>query len=217
MRSRPPDHVGRTGLEVRLLRLYPRRWREKYGEEFVALLQQTGVGRRQVLDVMRAAAREWMTAATEALLHPTIARPVRRLIGGYLMSWTSTLFIGWIGVPRALSIARVEDHAFVAVLLGWAYSVSAVVHWRIFRDVPTDCLDKGAIRLVSALILAVVAITSWPIVSAMSRGFVSPAWFVINQMGLMVGMPARIEKAMQRTTPGLTPRPPSITTLGLSA
>lgn len=46
---------------VRLLNLYPRYWRERYGEEFLALLESTDLTLRLVLDVVRAAARERLT------------------------------------------------------------------------------------------------------------------------------------------------------------
>lgn len=38
-----------------LLRLYPRAWRERYGDEFVALLHETGASPAQVMDIVRAA------------------------------------------------------------------------------------------------------------------------------------------------------------------
>lgn len=38
-----------------LLRLYPRAWRERYGDEFVTLLNETGAAPAQVIDIARAA------------------------------------------------------------------------------------------------------------------------------------------------------------------
>ncbi len=46
------DDGGRPSL---LVRLYPRRWRQRYGEELEALLEASGRGPRTVLDVVRAA------------------------------------------------------------------------------------------------------------------------------------------------------------------
>ena len=43
-----------------LLRLYPRQWRRRYGDEFVAMLDGTAIDRHVVRDVVRAAAGEWI-------------------------------------------------------------------------------------------------------------------------------------------------------------
>lgn len=42
----------------RLSRLYPRQWRERYGDELDLLIEQEGCGWRRIVDVTRAAARE---------------------------------------------------------------------------------------------------------------------------------------------------------------
>ena len=44
-----------------LLRFYPRLWRRRYGDEFLALLEATPITRALVIDVVRAAGREWLT------------------------------------------------------------------------------------------------------------------------------------------------------------
>lgn len=46
-----------------LLRLYPRSWRERYGEEFIALMSQTGATPAQVIDVVHAAGVERLRSA----------------------------------------------------------------------------------------------------------------------------------------------------------
>jgi hypothetical protein len=47
-----------------LLRLYPRRWRERYGDEFLALVEERGVSIGALLDVLR--------GALDARLHPEL-------------------------------------------------------------------------------------------------------------------------------------------------
>src|SRR5688500_17074384 len=42
-----------------LLRLYPRAWRDRYGNEFVALLEKEGTGPRVVLSVLAGAFDAW--------------------------------------------------------------------------------------------------------------------------------------------------------------
>jgi ABC-type arginine transport system permease subunit len=51
-----------------LVRLYPRAWRERYGEEFEALLKQQPATPPVVLDVVRAAARAQASHAREGLV-----------------------------------------------------------------------------------------------------------------------------------------------------
>jgi hypothetical protein len=50
-----------------LLRLYPGRWRERYGDELKSLVSETGLGPAAVLDITRAAARERQRSAELAL------------------------------------------------------------------------------------------------------------------------------------------------------
>ena len=59
---------------AQLLRLYPRHWRQRYGDEFLALLASTSITGRVVLDVARSAAREWYerTYTVRVLLAPVV-------------------------------------------------------------------------------------------------------------------------------------------------
>ena len=43
-----------------LLRLYPRVWRMRYGDEFLAMIEGSAIDRRVIWDVVRAAAGEWV-------------------------------------------------------------------------------------------------------------------------------------------------------------
>lgn len=46
-----------------LLRLYPRAWRERYGDEMLALVEQSGGGWRCTASLVSGAVREWVHAA----------------------------------------------------------------------------------------------------------------------------------------------------------
>ena len=52
------------------LRLYPKRWRERYGQEFAALIQDRGWSLATGYDVLRSMLDAW--------LHPDL-RPIQRL------------------------------------------------------------------------------------------------------------------------------------------
>lgn len=46
----------------RLLRLYPRAWRERYGEEFLALVGESPLRPQQMIDIIAGAVDAWMSA-----------------------------------------------------------------------------------------------------------------------------------------------------------
>jgi DnaJ homolog subfamily C member 28 len=59
-----------------LLALYPRRWRARYGEEFLALLEDTPLSPRMVLDCLRGALDAHVRPAiTDEAPHPTADAP----------------------------------------------------------------------------------------------------------------------------------------------
>ena len=57
-----------------LLRLYPRAWRERYEEEFVAMLGLRALGAQQVIDVVFGAVDAWLSADVRRASHAR--RPV---------------------------------------------------------------------------------------------------------------------------------------------
>jgi hypothetical protein len=50
-----------------LLKLYPRTWRERYGDELADLVGTTGVGPAVAIDLARGAFAQWAVAARDAL------------------------------------------------------------------------------------------------------------------------------------------------------
>jgi hypothetical protein len=69
-----------------LLRLYPRRWRERYGEEFELVLRGTPPGAATVLDVVR--------GAVDAHVRALRPRPLARL--GLLVLCAAV--VGWLNL-----------------------------------------------------------------------------------------------------------------------
>lgn len=92
-----------------LLRLYPRRWRERYGEELEEILARERHTPRLVLDVLAGALDAW--------LHPLVpSRPVPTKAGAA----GGVATIGGVAFRCAGSVAltRAEAHKAIMALLG---------------------------------------------------------------------------------------------------
>ncbi len=143
-----------------LVALYPPAWRERYGEEFAALLEDTGVHLREVLDVLPAAAFAWIRPP--AHLHDRTAR-MRASVTTTLFAWV-TLTAGAVvfgqlhdapaGGPRAVYVACAVASMFV-VVLGGIPLAGAVVH-----------ASRRRARTVAALGVPVVASAGFLAVAA---------------------------------------------------
>ena len=132
-----------------LVRLYPRAWRERYGEEFVALLEERPASLRDALDVALGAA--------DAHLRPQVAseRRVALMIGRMRGSVLAVLW-AWVGVVMAgvgfQKMTEYEDFVRVA-------RENAAV------GVSFDAVVAGAV-----VALAAVLVGGAPIVFAAVRG-----------------------------------------------
>ena len=60
-----------------LLRLYPRAWRERYGDEFIAVLEREGTGPRVVLNVLAGAFDAWVSPQVVDRYAPADANTLR--------------------------------------------------------------------------------------------------------------------------------------------
>ena len=60
-----------------LLRLYPAAWRERYGDEFIALLEREGTGTRVVLNVLAGAFDAWVSPKVTGAYAPADADTFR--------------------------------------------------------------------------------------------------------------------------------------------
>ncbi len=97
-----------------LLRLYPRAWRRRYGEEFAALLEQQRLTPRLVLDVLR--------GALDAHLHPHVApgQPTElAAIGRIVMAETRSLLL-----HHATLLAGLSTLLLGLALLAWLVVLS---------------------------------------------------------------------------------------------
>jgi hypothetical protein len=142
-----------------LLRLYPRRWRERYGEEFELVLRGTPPGAGPVLDVVRGA----VDAHVRALRPVPLARLGLLVLGAAVVGWlnlhttddvqpvaAALLVFGFgFGLHRPGRAWLYALVLFAAVPLSavWAHVVS--YHPGVVRPAP---LYETAVALVPALL-----------------------------------------------------------------
>jgi hypothetical protein len=70
-----------------LLRLYPRQWRKRYGDEFLAVVESSPIDRPVIRDVLRAAAGEWIfETLTGRALIALVITSVASVLAQYLQS-----------------------------------------------------------------------------------------------------------------------------------
>jgi hypothetical protein len=102
-----------------LLRLYPRAWKARYGEEMAALLDDRPLGRRDRLDLFRGAVDAWLHPWTPS------AAPVLAALGAGA-AWT-LLAVGVLAQPVPLDWPGYLLEILPLALLGAACQLSAVV------------------------------------------------------------------------------------------
>lgn len=108
-----------------LLRLYPRAWRERYGDEFLALLEKEGTGPRVVLSVLAGALDSWVSPRnqmemTKAPIGPQVVwwKGVQR--GKYEEEWWRflgiALIVGFVvhGIGQLVHPGRQYPISFLA-------------------------------------------------------------------------------------------------------
>ena len=157
-----------TLTPARLLRLYPGLWRLRYGAEFLALLESAPITRAVVIDVLRAAAREW-TARTRA----------GRLLLGFLVAEAAALCVWgatWALQPRRTEWARPFDSMWSVIL--WMLNGSTpllvgsfLIHAKTRRD--SRYAWVGLRHQLVALFLAAV----WAQWTTFPYGFDGDPWY----------------------------------------
>jgi hypothetical protein len=108
-----------------LLRLYPRPWRERYGDEFVALLEKEGTGPRVVTSVLAGAFDAWMSprsvpAMKNEPVGPEVLWAKRDTTGQYEHGWWAFLLValmsGFVvhGIGQLIHPGRMFPISFLA-------------------------------------------------------------------------------------------------------
>ena len=118
-----------------LTRMYPRRWRERYGEEFEDFLLAGRGDLRKWMDVVRAAVGEH--------IHPTQGGPTQ---GGAMNEYRTT-FGTVVRQPSALVPMAMSLTALAVLLCSLAYGL--VIHKPIVREA-----DEGAVAHIWQLLMA---------------------------------------------------------------
>lgn len=225
-----------------LLASYPPYFRERYGEELDALLDDTGTGPRVALDLLLGSARAW--------LRPAYAAAPEERLRLRLLSTTSTLWVCWcvvilgsMGVLRLLEdppAPTLDQAAPMLAALHRAGAVGLVVSavlvlvaavplgWSALRTSP------AARRIVAGPVVGVVAVGALMLVllgwtranpDALAQGYDLPAWVLLAELAwvLLVGVTAlwwtiAMPRALRAARPSRTSlRVPVLVGLPLSA
>jgi hypothetical protein len=85
-----------------LVRVYPRAWRERYGDELLELLDETGFGPREALDVLRSGVRlragavrdAFLDGGYEMVIGPAWRHPTGWAVAGAVIIAPTLLMVG---------------------------------------------------------------------------------------------------------------------------
>ena len=175
-------------LVRRLVRLYPRAWRERYEEEFVALLDARDLGWRELIDIGRCAAREWMRLTrsgravgiafevwTASVVWSVIIASIGSLIvgvGRFVMGFESTLILPFLSIELARSFI-IEMPAAIGLAALLAAPWFALCRWTgLAERIPI------LVRLVS--LVSSFAMCAWLVLSAEQLTGVFAAGWVLS-------------------------------------
>lgn len=194
-----------------LIRLYPRAWRERYGDELAALLEDQPATLLDRLDLIR--------GAVDARLHPQVPGkaaaheqeiPMDRKLLGLLaaiggLAWVTagaTMFV----MPRTPAGDRDAGLAFLGFAVGIAL-IGTALGGLGTRPGSRGSSQTAVVITIISIVMALTAPWPWPLfvsalllfpiltIGASLRGFRNgelPAWivvaFVIASIGLIAGM-----------------------------
>jgi hypothetical protein len=117
-----------SGLAWRLVRLYPRAWRERYGEEFVAMLEQSPLSIRDLFDVALGAVDAWMRPQVVHERRLVMVSRMRGSVLAVLWAWVGLVVAG-VGFRKMTEYDDFVRAARDSALVGVAFD--AVVIWAV--------------------------------------------------------------------------------------
>ena len=80
----------------RLVRLYPQAWRERYGEEFVAILEQRPASGSDLFDVALGAVDAWLRPQVVTERRMVVADRMRSSVILVLWAWVGLVVAGYV-------------------------------------------------------------------------------------------------------------------------
>ena len=123
-----------SGLAGRLVRLYPRAWRERYEEEFVAMLEQGPVTIKGLLDVVFGAVDAWLRPQVVYEGRLVMVSRMRGSVLAVLWAWVGLVVAGvgfrkmteYDDFVRAARDSALVGVAFDTVVVGAVVALAAV-------------------------------------------------------------------------------------------
>jgi len=103
-----------------LLRLYPRAWRARYGDEFLALLEESGVSTRDLVNILRSVALAWLCPPSNGVAPATRGSGLAFMLAALI----------WFTVPPVLlnfGVFRPMTAMFTALMHTGAVLLTLVV------------------------------------------------------------------------------------------
>jgi hypothetical protein len=118
-----------------LVRLYPRAWRERYGEEFLALLEEKPASVRDLLNVALGALDAWLKPQVASERRRVVVERIRGSLLLVLWAWVFLVVAGvgfqkmteYADFVRAARESVLVGVAFYAVVVGAVLAFAAVV------------------------------------------------------------------------------------------
>ena len=157
-----------------LIALYPRRWRDRYGDEMVALIEGAPLGRRARFDLVRGALDAWLHPPT-----PSRAPAFAALIGGGL----------WTVAAAAVVFQPVPPQwpGYLLEILGLAFLATAFMLAATLGCSLRDG-DRGGRTMAVAKALSIVGYLGWiATIGATATGILDGPWLAAAQTVAMLG------------------------------
>ena len=136
-----------------LLRLYPRAWRERYGEEFLALLEQEGMRPGLVMNVLAGAFDAWVS--------PRTSKGTGRVTATAGPMGPQIIFLRKASGPRTKQDI-LSQFFFGAAVFVTLLGLSVILHAAFGETWLSENLAQGALALAWGMSFGPVAFRNYP-------------------------------------------------------